>query len=566
MNCADVINKSVACSVARYARKILQLRLVAMVIFFALCFLCVLISCRSLHEPKSVYERLNYTEADVYENEKKRIIKLAESAPVEALWSAKLLGDEEAVAVSAQKTLELYNKSIGEKKFLDALKYFRSLKSSGEGKLLPRTASEETLRSYVLHDVPGLSVAEQHLPKTIADCINATVTVWVARGIAIKNGMGYADNVIGSGFFIDKRGYIVTNYHVIEDMVNPKNERYSRLYVKLASDSDTRIPAKVVGYDAVLDLALLKAEVDAPFVLALGTSSDLEVGDRVSAIGTPLGLDGTLTQGIVSAIGRKLFTTGSVLQIDTAINSGNSGGPLIDSHMRVQAVVFAGIRELQGLNFAIPVEYLRQNLPVLYRGGALKHAWTASYGHTKKSSDGKENLGLEVQYVMPGGSMHRAGFMSGDVITSFDGKKVSSIETMQDILRSYTPDTIGICEFLRGDEKHAQLVYLAPRPENPGHEIYNSDLITGSFVPIFGMKLVAVSTSSRRAFAVTEIINGSIADETGFSENDPINISSVNFSDDNSRLHASIYTRRRKKGFLDIGMVLSAVLDSPYYF
>ena len=525
-----------------------------------------MISCRSLHEPKSVYERLNYTDADVYENEKKRIIKLVETAPVEALWSAKLLGDEEAVALSAQRTLELYNKSIDEKNFLDALKYFRSLTASGEEKLLPRTASEEMLLSSALRDVPGLFVDEQHLPKTISDCINATVTVWVTRGIAIKNGMGYADNVIGSGFFIDKRGYIVTNHHVIEDMVNPKNERYSRLYIKLASDSDTRIPAKVVGYDAVLDLALLKAEVDAPFVLALGTSSDLEVGDRVSAIGTPLGLDGTLTQGIVSAIGRKLFTTGSVLQIDAAVNSGNSGGPLIDSHMRVQAIVFAGIQEFQGLNFAIPVEYLRQDLPVLYVGGALEHAWTASYGHTKKSSDGRENLGLEVQYVMPGGSMHRAGFMQGDVITSFDGKKVSSIETMQDILRSYTPDTISVCEFLRGDETHTQLVYLTPRPENPGYEIYSSDLITGSFIPIFGMKLATASTSSRRAFAVTEIINGSIADETGFSENDPITISSVNFSDDNSRLYASIYTRRRKKGFLDIGMVLSAALDSPYYF
>lgn len=88
--------------------------------------------------------------------------------------------------------------------------------------------------------------------------------------------------------------------------------------------------------------------------------------------------------------------------------------------MRVQAIVFAGMLQYQGLNFAIPVEYLRQDLPMMYHGGKREHPWTGSYGHTKKSGDGRTSEGLEVQYVMPGGSANRAGFSENDVITAVE--------------------------------------------------------------------------------------------------------------------------------------------------
>ena len=535
-------------------------------VFIAAALSFALSSCKSLGEPKSVYERLNYTEKDVYENEKKRIADLVKTEPVNALWHAELLGDADAISLCRTAVAQKYDEAIGTKDYLSALKYYRSLSAVGAASVLSGSPSESELSALCASGVPGLSLDESCLPKTIADCIDATVTVWIDRGISIKDGAGYADRVIGSGFFISKNGYIVTNHHVIEDTVNPKNEKYSRLYIKLASDPDTRIPAKVVGYDAVLDLALLKAEVDAPFVLALGSSAELGIGDRVSAIGTPLGLGGTLTQGIVSNVERKLFTTGSVFQIDAAVNSGNSGGPLIDSQMRVQAVVFAGIVQYQGLNFAIPVEYLRQDLPMLFRGGKREHPWMCAYGHTKKTNDGKQNIGLEVQYLMPGGSMHRAEFAAGDVLTSAGGKTVDSIEAMQDILRSHIPDTIVKCTYVRGDASGEKYVYLAPRPDNPGYEIYKSDLISGSFVPIFGMKLASSSTVNHRSYTVVDVLKGGIADESGFSENDPVSVSRIVFADDNDAVHVSLYTRRRKKGFLDIAMGLTAPLDSPYYF
>lgn len=532
--------------------------------FFCAAALC---SCRSLHEPKEIYVPLDYTEDDARKNEIERITEMAKTNCAKALWRAVLLDDKSAIDFCAQKTVEAFNAAVDDKNYFDALTLARSLSACGFDPNARDGIDRDALEKMFTQKVPGLApVPEEFLPKTINDCINATVTVWVDRGITIKSGAAFADRVIGSGFFISRDGYLITNHHVIADIVDPKNEKFMKAYVKLPVDMDTRIPAKIIGWDSILDLALLKVEIDAPFVFELGSSADLSIGDKISAIGTPLGLDGTLTSGIVSAVNRKLFTTGSVLQIDAAVNSGNSGGPLIDSQMRVQAVVFAGMLQYQGLNFAIPVEYLRQDLPILYRGGNREHPWTGSYGRTKKSEDGKTAQGLETQYVMPGGSACRAGIKEDDVITALDGKAVASIENMQDILRGYVAGTVARCEWTRGDEKMEKQIYLETRPESPGFDVYKSDLITGSMVPLLGMKLVRSSTTSRRVFSVTRVISGSVADESGFSENDPVAVNDVKFAPDKSAAFIELYTRRSKKGYLDLQMGIPVPLDSPYYF
>ena len=201
--------------------------------------------------------------------------------------------------------------------------------------------------------------------------MEACVTIWVDRGIKVQNGAGYADIIIGSGFFIDERGYIITNHHVIDSMVNPKYEGYSRLYIKLYDDPDTKIPAKVIGYDQVLDLALLKTEITPKYVMKLGSSKNLQIGDKVSAIGTPLGLEGTFTSGIISSFDRKLLSLGNVIQIDAAVNSGNSGGPLIDSSLNVSAVVFAGMMQSQGLNLLSLLNILNRNCRFFILRGKL---------------------------------------------------------------------------------------------------------------------------------------------------------------------------------------------------
>ncbi|MBQ9238365.1 MAG: serine protease, partial [Treponema sp.] len=396
------------------------------------CTACLsLFSCRTIRQPESVFVPPDYTEADAIYAEQKRIARLLEEEhAVEALWRALLLGDDETTLQCAAQVERELRAAVDAGRYLDAGRLHRSLCAAGFSARAQTILPEQELSRHIVNDVPGLTVDARYLPRTIADCINATVTVWVDQGIRIQNGAGRADRVIGSGFFIDHRGYIITNHHVIASLVDPRYEGYARLYIKLAADSETRIPARVIGYDSALDIALLKTEVDAPFVLALGSSRDLNVGDRVSAIGTPLGLEGTITSGIVSSVDRKLFMTGAVFQIDAAVNAGNSGGPLIDANMRVQAVVFAGIKDYQGLNFAIPVEYVRQDLPYLFRGEQRMHPWIGAYGRTTRAN-GTAHAGLEVQYRMPGGSAHRAGIGEGAVITAIDGQAKESLEAMQ---------------------------------------------------------------------------------------------------------------------------------------
>ena len=230
-------------------------------------------ACASLKQPRTVFSPPDYTAQDVIDNEKRLIEKMAQELPVKALWRAFLLKDDETLQKMQENLFGLLQKAVEEKKYADALKYYQSLEST-DFSALPQ--SYKQLFTDFLKDVPGFSPAPELLPKTISDCINATVTIWVDRGIKFENGAGFADRVIGSGFFIDRRGYIVTNHHVISDIVDPKREGYARLFIKRASDDSTRIPAKVIGWDAMLDMALLKAEIEPPFILELGLRSGIK--------------------------------------------------------------------------------------------------------------------------------------------------------------------------------------------------------------------------------------------------------------------------------------------------
>ena len=522
------------------------------------------ISCRTFRQPDSVPQPLNYSDADIVDNEIQRIDSFLEEEPVRALWRAGLLGREDVTQRCLEKVEKLFDTAIEEKNYLDAKKYYKSMTS-----VVPEWKSEKYTYSQIekllLSEVPGLSGVNKKAPSKISECMKAAVTIWVDRGVTVKNGAGFADIIIGSGFFIDERGYIITNHHVIDSLVNPKYEGYARLYIKLPEDNITKIPAKVVGFDSLLDLALLKVEIEPEFVLNLGSSSDLEIGDKISAIGTPVGLEGTLTSGIVSSFDRKLLSIGNVFQIDAAVNSGNSGGPLIDSNLKVQAIVFAGMLQLQGLNFAIPVEYLKQELPVLYKRDEVIHPWIGCFGNTFR--EGGKKSGLEVQYVLPGGSAFMAGLKEGDIIHSLDGKAVSSLDDFNFMMMGYEEGTILECNAVskNGEEKRC-IIYLEKRPEYPSVTVFDSDLITSSFVPLFGMKLVSSSTTNKNSYTIEKIIPGSAADEMSFSDNDTVTVNGISVDQRNEIIITSLSTKRKKKAFLDVVINLSTSFDSPYYF
>ena len=529
---------------------------------FIVILLVTLVSCNSVKQPSSIPQKINYSDEDIVQNEIERINGFMEKTPVKALWRAVLLDRADVIDKCVKNLQSLIEKAYEDEDFYLADKYGKSLETIGFplGKY-----SRSEINKIKKNDVPGLTGINNKAPQNIEDCIKATCTIWVDRGLKVKHGSGYADIIIGSGFFIDKRGYLVTNYHVIESMVDPKYEGYSRLYIRLPEDMDHKIQAKVVGYDKTLDLALLKVEIEPEFVFNLGSSSGLRVGAKISAIGTPIGLEGTLTSGIISATDRKLLNLGDVFQIDAAVNSGNSGGPLIDENMNVQAVVFAGMLEFQGLNFAIPVEYLKQMLGFMYTKGEIVHPWISAFGHTKKH--GSKKTGLEVQYVVPGGSSFLSGLSEGDVIIEFDGNPITCLEDFQLVMLSCEPETLLKCKYMNKKEEVKECyVYLEKRPIAPALLVYNCDFFTGSFLPLFGMKLISSSTSDKNAFTVDYVLPGTVADQLNFSNNDQIEVKDVVFNSKSEEIDVQIVTRRRKKGFLDISLLLGADYDSPYYF
>ena len=524
-------------------------------------------SCSSIKEPV-VYETPDYTLEDVRNDEIKKTLELIEKNNVQALWRASIIGDEETLGKCFESVVASFNSAVEDKSWFVARNLFKSLKSMDYKDLSKLGKTEAELEKLCMESVPGLVSSSGSGSKKVSSFISGTVTIWVDKGIAIHNGYGYADRVIGSGFFISNDGYIITNNHVIADVVDPKNENYTRLFIKLAEDSDNRIPAKVIGWDSLMDLALLKTEVAAPYVFNLGSSTDLDVGDKIYAIGSPIGLERTLTSGIVSAVDRKLFSLGSVMQIDAAVNSGNSGGPCIDSNGKVQAVVFAGMLQYNGLNFAIPVEYLKMELPALYSGGKLVHSWVGAYGKTKKIM-GKDS-GVEVQYVLPGGSAFRSGIGVGDVIVEVDGVKVSTLDEFQNVLMKTPAKTIvkvkSVSEIdSENPSEKVVPIYLSSRPDSPVSAVYEGDILKNAFVPIFGLKLEPTS-SNKKKYVIRDVLKGSVGDEAGFSENDYLEIRNIRINDEKTAIIAEVYSKNRKKGYLDVNMALPATMDSPYYF
>ena len=485
---------------------------------------------------------------------------------------------------SIEKTEAAFLQSIEEKNWDEAVRYFRSLTSIGKrpaGWTEERLFEERNILWKKNTDLPLLnlqnkknpSAGSASFPQNIDEMIKGSLTVWVDRGTRIQRGYASPDIVIGSGFFIDSRGYFITNYHVIQSEVDKKYNGYSRLYIKSPDNPNIKIPAKVVGWDPLFDLALVKTEYTPQFIFNLGSSKDLGVGSRIYAIGSPAGLEKTLTSGIVSAKYRRLFSMVDIMQIDAAVNHGNSGGPIVDDKGLVQAVVFAGLERNEGLNFAIPVELLKAVLPDLYRGGEVKHSWLGCHGQNRKgasSNAGGVPNGVLVNYVLPDGPFSISGINEGTVIKEVNGIPVNSVEEIQANLLSIAPETIVL---IKGYQKNEAGIYeektwpvlCAERPLYPGNSVFRKDSIARAMLPVFGFRLESVG--KKNSYRVAEVIPGSFAYENAFGVNDYIEINGKRWNNENEEIiHVNIYTKKVRAGYMDSFMVLSAYLDNPLFF
>lgn len=377
-----------------------------------------------------------------------------------------------------------------------------------------------------------------------SEWLKGTATVMVNKGLKVENGIAQPDIVIGSGFFISPDGYLLTNHHVIESEVEPGNSTTSKLSIKLPGSKGERLPAKVIGWDRNLDLALLKAEYKPDYVFSLSNGPDPAPGQRLQALGSPGGLDATLTEGIVSAGQRPLLAVGEVLQIDVAVNPGNSGGPLVDSKGRVVGIVFAGIREFQGVNFAIPMSLVQKDLPRLRAGGKAVLPWLGLGVQ-------EDHRGLELNYVAPRGPADWAGLRVGDRLTAIAGTPVSELGDAQVRLLDFGTDAVVPITVEREGKTMNLWSTLEARPDFPLKEAAMNDLAARVLPLAFGVTVEDLGRSVDRAFRVTGVWPGSPAEEMQLTANDTLEILDWVVDSKNEVLVTRLKLKRRLGGWLE---------------
>jgi S1-C subfamily serine protease len=266
----------------------------------------------------------------------------------------------------------------------------------------------------------------------------------------------------GSGFLIDSRGDLLTNYHLIEGA--------SRVSVQFEDNVARR--AAVIGDDPNNDLALLKVDMSGVTPvqpLLLGDSTTVRVGDPTLAIGNPFGLDRTLTSGIVSALQRQLqapnrFAINNVIQTDAPINPGNSGGPLLDATGKVvginSQIETGGGNGSVGIAFAVPINTAKDFLPRLERGGQVQIAYLGIAG---KPTPGPQP-GVVIERAQAGGPAASAGLRKGDEIDRVGGAPVASMDQLQEVVEARAPGQRIPILIRRAGRAHTITVMLDSRP------------------------------------------------------------------------------------------------------
>jgi len=261
----------------------------------------------------------------------------------------------------------------------------------------------------------------------------------------------------GSGWVYDDQGHIVTNEHVVDGATS----------ISVQFWNGKTYTAHLVGSDKTTDLAVIK--VDAPssqlFPLSVGSSSDLQVGDGVVAIGSPFGLEETVTSGIVSALHRSIdsqsqFTITNAIQTDAAINHGNSGGPLLDSQGRVVGVnsqIKSESGDNAGVGFAIPEATVSQVAPQLISSGKATHAYLGVSIDATAST-------AKIAKVQSGTAAEKAGLKAGDVVTALDDHQIATGDDLSAAINSYKPGDQVKVTYQRGGSEHTTTVTLGTRP------------------------------------------------------------------------------------------------------
>ena len=349
---------------------------------------------------------------------------------------------------------------------------------------------------------------------------------------------------LGSGFIIDKEGYILTNNHVVEKADD----------IKVILADGEEFHAEVIGRDPSTDIALIKIEDhdDLPTV-RLGDSDALEVGEWVMAIGNPFGLQHTVTVGVVSAKGRTIGAGpyDNFIQTDASINPGNSGGPLINIRGEVIGINTAIIASGQGIGFATPINMAKENVDQLKETGHVTRGWMGVQIQAL-DEDLAETFGLEeaagalVAGVIEGDPADRAGIKRGDIILEFDGQKVEDNRALVKIVGATPVDKEVVIKLIREGEEMSLTMKIAER-QDPGEEAVSQEAgeekmgitvqdITPDLAENLGLK-------SSNGVIVSDVEIGGPAEEGGLTRGDvilEINRETIKDTDDFHRVVSAV--------------------------
>ncbi len=299
----------------------------------------------------------------------------------------------------------------------------------------------------------------------------------------LKNGAIMPEEDIGTGFFINKNGDILTNFHVIGNA--------GKIYVSFLKYKDLR--ASIVGTDPMSDIAVIHINPGGKTItpLTMGDSGNLRVGERVIAIGNPYNLYQTVTTGIISGLKRSLLFPsarfyGNIIQTDAAINPGNSGGPLVDYKGNVIGINTAKLaNNAQNIGFAIPINLAKRNIPELIKYGKVIRPWLGveAIKLTKSLSTllGIKYVekGLLIEKVFPNSPAYKGGLVAGnrliamknvnyiiggDIITRFNNKKVNSFSRLEELISTFSPGQVITLKIHRGRTVKLVKVRLSSMP------------------------------------------------------------------------------------------------------
>jgi serine protease Do len=329
---------------------------------------------------------------------------------------------------------------------------------------------------------------------------------------------------VGSGFIMSKEGYILTNNHVVEDA--------EQIKVKLAGGKE--FDGKIVGRDPKTDLALVKIAGDSDLQpLKLGNSDDLKVGSWVVAVGSPFGLEQTVTAGIVSAKGRVIGSGpyDNFIQTDASINPGNSGGPLFNMEGKVVGINTAIVSQGQGIGFAIPISMAKNILPDLKAKGKVTRGMLGitvqdisdDIAITLKLKD-KDRSGILIADVSEGDPADKAGLKSGDIVTEINGKPVKDTHGLLLMIAEFpVGETIKV-KIVRDGQEKVFPITIAERTEK------SETAFAQQSGEAFGMTVQEITPeiaqhlglSIKKGIIVVDVQEGSVAEEVGIQPQDII--------------------------------------------